>query len=102
MPTDLTGTSDASETAAVDNATIVEPTGNGYLSVFPFNPGDPAAVPTTSSLNYLTGQTVASLVLAAPGTALNTKTGTYDIGAYLGGKGTAQLVLDEFGYFANG
>ena len=101
VPTDVTGTSDASETAAVYNATIVAPTGNGYLSVFPFNPGDPAAVPTTSSLNYLTGQTVPNLVVAAPGTALDAKTGTYGIGAYLGGKGTAQLVLDEFGYFAN-
>ena len=100
-PIDLTGTAHAYETADVFNATVTQPTAGGYLSVYPFDPDDPEAVPTTSNLNYRTGQTTPSPVIASPGTVQNTKTGTYDFGLYLGGTGTAQLVLDQFGYFAD-
>ena len=83
------------------NATLLEPTGSGYLSIYPFNPSDPAALPTTSNLNYAAGQTVPRLAFASPGSVANPKTGSYDLSLYLGGEGNAQLVLDELGCFAN-
>lgn len=89
----------AYDTAAVLNATVTAPTGNGFLSVYPFNPNEPGAVPTTSNLNYLTNQTVPNLVIASPGTVEDEQNGTYDLGLYLGGKGTAQVILDWFGVF---
>ena len=85
-------------TAGVFNATVVSPTGNGFLAVYPFQPGNPGAVPATSNLNYRTGQTVPNLVFGTPG-GYDSTNQTYDLGLYLGGEGDAQLVLDLFGVF---
>jgi hypothetical protein len=85
-------------TAGVFNATVVSPTGNGYLAVYPFQPGDPDAIPGTSNLNYRTAQTVPNLVFGSPG-GYDSPDESYDLGLYLGGDGDAQLILDLFGYF---
>ena len=87
-------------TAGVFNATVVSPTGNGFLSLYPYNPDDPTAVPSTSNLNYRTGQTVPALVTVPSGTQANADD-QYEIGIYLGGEGTAQVILDWFGYYQN-
>ena len=84
--------------AGVFNATVVSPTGNGFLAVYPYQPDSPEAIPATSNLNYRTGQTVPNLVFATPG-GYDSAHGTYDLGLYLGGNGDAQLVLDLFGFF---
>ena len=85
-------------TAGVFNATVVSPTGNGFLAVYPYQPGDPEAIPGTSNLNYQTGDTVPNLVFGTPG-GYDSVNQTYDLGLYLGGHGDAQLILDLFGVF---
>jgi hypothetical protein len=85
-------------TAGVFNATVVSPTGNGFFAVYPYRPDEPAAVPATSPLNDLTGQTVPSLVFGTPG-GYDSTNSSYDLGLYLGGSGTAQVLLDLFGVF---
>ncbi len=87
------------DTAEVFNATVVASTGNGFLSLYPYNPSSPNSVPTTSNLNYLTGQTVPNLAITALGTTEDSTYDTYDFGLYLGGKGTAQVLVDWFGEF---
>ena len=87
------------DTAEVFNATVVSPTGNGFLSLYPYNPSSPSTVPTTSNLNYLTGQTVPNLAITALGTTEDSTYQGYDFGLYLGGKGTAQVIVDWFGEF---
>jgi hypothetical protein len=90
-------------TSEVFNATVVAPSGNGFLSLYPYDPKIPDALPTTSNLNYLTGQTVPGLAIVPLGTVPDT---TFDppvdeIGIYLGGHGSANVILDLFGFFAN-
>lgn len=94
------GTANTQYTAGVFNATVVQPTGNGFLSLYPYNPQNPSAVPGTSNLNYRTGQTVPGLAIASPGTQSDAA-GAYELGIYLGGQGSAQVVLDWFGYYQN-
>jgi hypothetical protein len=94
------GTADDEYTAGVFNATVVQPSGNGFLSLYPYDPQDPSAVPGTSNLNYRTGQTVPGLAITSPGTQLDAA-GDYELGLYLGGEGSAQLVLDWFGFNQN-
>ena len=92
-------------TAAVFNATVVSPTGNGYLSLYPYNPGQAPAT-GTSNINYLTGQTIPNLAIVSTGTAADSQwktqlqTDTLDSGIYLGGHGTSDLILDELGVYA--
>jgi hypothetical protein len=86
----------------VVNATVTSPTNAGYLALFPYNPNDPNFQPSTSTLNYAAGQTVPNLAFARLGTVHDTKNNSYDLGVDFGGSGTAQLVLDEFGYFNAG
>lgn len=75
----------------VTNITVTDVTGNGYVTAYPWG----AARPGVSNLNYLRGQTVASLSLLAT-------TGSYqDITVYNGSSGSGDLILDVFGYFAN-
>ena len=81
-------------TSVVVNATVVSPTGNGYLSLYPYDPANPTT-PTTSNLNYLTGQTVPNLAVVTPSTA----TDDPEAAIYLGGEGTAEVILDESGFF---
>jgi hypothetical protein len=86
-------------TTAVFNATVVSPTGNGYLAFYPFAPSQPAK-PSTSNLNYRTGQTIPNAVFVSPSSIEDTNFGAEDGAVYLGGDGTAQVILDWFGYFA--
>jgi hypothetical protein len=89
-------------TAGIFNATVTEPTGNGYLSLYPYNPNDPGALPSTSNLNYAVGQTIPNLAFVTPGTVKDTPRGdAFDYGIYLGGQGSAQVILDWFGFFQN-
>lgn len=98
-PIDVPFAGSTYETSEVFNATVVQGTGNGFLSLYPYNPSSPSAIPTTSNLNYLANQTVPNLAIAPLGTTMNTKYDSYDLGIYLGGSGTAQLILDWFGEF---
>jgi len=53
----------AGTTAVALNVTVVHPTANGYLTVYP---GD-TAKPTASNLNFVAGQAIANLVLVPVG-----------------------------------
>lgn len=77
--------------AAVMNLTVVDATGNGYVRAYP----DGGAVPTTSNVNYLAGQTVANEAVVAVGSD-----GDIDFTNY--GKGQADLIVDLSGYFTPG
>jgi len=74
--------------AAVVNVTVTGPTNNGYVTVWP----DSSPQPLASSLNYVTGQTVANAATvglgAGGGLALYTRF-------------PAQLVLDVAGWFSS-
>lgn len=99
VPIGLPFDQNAWQTAFVFNATVVSPTGNGFLSLYSYDPAKPNALPTTSNLNYGRGQTIPNLAIVMPGTVEDTAWGSYDLGIYLGGGGSAQLILDEFGQF---
>jgi hypothetical protein len=78
------------DTADVLNVTVTQPKAAGYLTVYPFG----QARPTTSSLNFSAGQTVANLVTTQD---LDTLTG--NIAIYNGSSGSVQIVVDEQGYY---
>ena len=74
----------------VANVTAVDGSSNGFLI------GYPAGItrPGTSSLNYIKGQAIANLDMAATGS------GTADL--YNNSSGTVELVIDCFGYLSTG
>lgn len=78
-------------TAAVLNVTAVDETGNGFITAYP----DGGAVPTTSNVNYLAGQTVPNEVVVQVGSD-----GYVDFAD--SGKGTTDLLADISGYFVSG
>jgi len=85
------GIPDTAKALAV-NITIVQPTGNGYLTL---HPGD--VLPTvTSTINFAAGQVLANN--AAQRLAVNT-TGTVALTPLVGGSGTVHVVIDVAGYF---
>ena len=86
-------------TTAVFNATVVSPTGNGFLSLYPYAPSAPTK-PSTSNLNYSAGEVIPNSVFVSPSSTEDTTNETYDAALYLGGNGTAQVILDWFGLFA--
>lgn len=90
-------------TSLVLNATVTEPAGNGYLALYPYDPNNPEALPSTSNLNFLAGQTVPNLAIVPIGTVPDDsfQPPIYEYGIYLGGHGSADVILDIFGYFAN-
>lgn len=94
---------DAAATSVVYNATVTGPTGAGYLELYPYNPKTPNTVPSASNLNYAAGQTVPNLAIVQIGTVPDTAFNppVYEIGVYLGGHGSAQVILDVFGFFDN-
>lgn len=73
--------------AVLLNLTVTSPAASGYLTAWP--DGNPR--PTTSDINFTTGETIASLNLVPTSSA-----GKFDI--YNGSSGTVQIVGDEFGY----
>jgi hypothetical protein len=97
FPMPFTNMTTATVPAVVTNATVTSPTGNGDLSLYPYNPAQPS-VPTTSNLNYASGQTIANLAFVAPDATADSS-GNHDSAIYLGGKGTAEVIVDEFGEF---
>ena len=84
----LAGRVPAGAAAAVLNVTVTQPKAAGFLTAF----GDGQAVPTASSLNFTSGQTVANLVIVP---LVNGKADFFN-----GSGGTVQLVGDLEGYFA--
>jgi PKD domain/Right handed beta helix region len=74
--------------AAMLNVTVVDATGNGYITASP----DGGSVPATSNVNYLAGQTVPNEVVVKVGTD-----GYVDFTN--SGKGQANLIVDLSGYF---
>jgi hypothetical protein len=74
--------------AVVLNVTVTAPTKPGYLTVY----GDGSARPGASNLNFVAGQTVPNLVIAAVGA-----NGKVDL--YNGSAGTVQRTADVSGYY---
>jgi hypothetical protein len=79
--------------AVVLNVTAVNPTSNGYVTVWPTGSGRPLA----SSLNTQPGQTRPNLVAAKVGDG-----GKVSLFSYGDGNGTVDLVADVVGYFGAG
>lgn len=75
----------------ITNITVTNVTGNGYVTAYPWG----TARPGVSNLNYLKGQTVATLSLQA------TTGPDQEIGVYNASAGTGDLILDVYGYFSN-
>ena len=76
-------------TAVALNVTVDQPTGNGYLTVWPAG----EARPTASTHNYVPGLTVANLVLAKVGA--NGQVSVYN------SAGQTHVVADVIGYFSS-
>ncbi len=72
--------------AMIGNVTVTETTGSGHLRLYPQG----APVPNTSSINYVTGQTLANGVIVA-------LSGSGKISIYVVGGG-AKVILDVAGY----
>ncbi|MBR7833335.1 PKD domain-containing protein [Actinospica durhamensis] len=77
--------------AAMLNLTVVDATGNGFITVSP----DGGAAPTTSNVNYLAGQTVPNEAVVAVGAD------DY-VDVTNSGKGQAEVVVDLDGFFTTG
>lgn len=90
----------ATATAVAMNVTVVSPTANGLITVYP----DQTAVPNASNLNYSTNETVANLVVVKVGADgkvdfRNTSKGTVELiadveGCYSTALGTAFVPLN--------
>ena len=75
----------------ITNITVTNVTGSGYVTAYPWG----IARPGVSNLNYLKGQTVATMSLLATTGPLQ------EIAVYNGSGGSGDLILDVYGYFAN-
>lgn len=81
-------------TAVVMNVTAVLPTAQGFFSV---RPGDATGVPSTSSVNFLTGQIVAnSLTVQLPAA------GNVQVYFHAATGAKIHLVIDVVGYYVEG
>jgi len=78
----------AGVSAVVVNVTVTGPASPGYVTVY----ADGTALPATSSLNFVAGQTVPNLVVAPVGAD-----GKVDL--YNNSGGTVQLIADVSGYY---
>jgi len=79
----------AGTTAVALNVTVTNPTAPSYLTVYPAGQGRPIA----SNLNFVTGQTIANLVIARVGTANRV--------TFYNAAGTVDVIADLAGYYAN-
>ena len=77
-------------TAVVLNVTAINPTTSGFLTVYPAG----TTRPTTSSLNFVAGQTVPNLVMVKVGTG--GKVTVYN------SAGTVDIIADLAGYYSTG
>ena len=73
--------------AIVMNVTVAEPSGGGYVTVWPAG----TARPTASNLNFVPGQTVPNLVI--------TKVGIEGMVSFFNAAGSAHLIADVMGWF---
>ncbi|MEV4535267.1 hypothetical protein AB0J82_15690 [Asanoa sp. NPDC049518] len=87
---DLSARVPVGTTAVVLNVAVTKPTTGGHLTAFP--PG--GAVPGTSNLNFVPGQTANNMVIAP---VVDRK-----IAFAYGGSGTVHVLADVSGYFAPG
>jgi hypothetical protein len=78
----------AGATAVVLNATVTQPTGSSFLTVYP---ADAPSRPTASNLNFVAGQTVPNLV-----TVKLSPSGQVKIYNHLG---STHVILDVAGYY---
>lgn len=87
----------------VFNATVTRPTSGGYLQLYPYDPATPNVLPSTSNLNFVANQTVPNLAIVPLGTVPDPAYNPplYEIGIYLSGSGSTQVILDLFGFFAD-
>lgn len=76
--------------AVAANVTVVQPTANGYLTVYPYGAATP---PDASTLNFLSGRTVANAV------TVGLDQNQYALDLYNSSKGEVQLIADVFGYY---
>jgi hypothetical protein len=79
----------AGATSVVLNVTVTDPTGPGYLTVWPTG----TSQPTASNLNYVGGQTVPNLVI--------TKIGAEGKISYYASTSKVNVIIDVLGYIAN-
>jgi hypothetical protein len=77
----------ASASAVVLNVTVTEPTGAGYVTVYP----DLAARPATSNLNFVPKQIVPTLVVVGMSNGR--------VRFYNGSTGSVQIIADVSGYY---
>ncbi len=80
---------DAKADSVVMNVTVTDPTGTGFITVWPTG----TTMPTASNLNFVPGQTVPNLVIA--------KLGKGKVSIYNSG-GASQVLADVLGYFKSG
>jgi PKD repeat protein len=80
-------------TAYVLNTTVTQPTGSGFITVFPAG----TALPNASTVNYTPNLTIANLTLVSPGDAEGAPVDFYNGGDKAG---STDLVVDVFGYFS--
>ena len=85
------GGAPASAVAVALNVTVVDPGGDGYLTVYPSNVPQPLA----SNLNFVYSQNVANMVTTAVGP-------DGDIIVFNGANGTAHIIVDIAGWYAAG
>ncbi|MFC1415808.1 right-handed parallel beta-helix repeat-containing protein [Streptacidiphilus cavernicola] len=76
------------------NTTVTNTKGTGYLTVYPYGT-DGSGRPTVSNLNFNTWQTIANLAI------LPTSYTHQEVAVFNGSTGTADVVFDVFGYYAN-
>ncbi len=76
--------------AVVLNVTVTQPTTAGVLTVYPAG----VAAPTSSNLNFVTGQTVPNLVIAPVGA-------NGQVNLFNNSVGSVQIIADVSGWFAN-
>jgi hypothetical protein len=76
--------------AALMNVTVANPSGGGFLTIFP----EGVARPPSSNLNFVRGQTVPNAVISSVGA------GTGRVNIYNGGSPATPVLVDIAGYFA--
>ena len=82
----------ADVTAVVLNITVTDTTGSGFITAF----GEGGAIPITSNLNYVAGQTVPNMAIATVG-----GDGYVDLFDGGGAAGSVDLIADVTGYFTH-
>ncbi len=80
----------ADATGVILNVTVTEPTGGGFLTLYP----NGVSRPSTSSINFVPGQTVANLVVSAVGSGGKVR--------LFNSFGQTHMIVDTIGWFRSG